>query len=394
MPSACDDLPMSTVEMSVEHPSAVERTPKPAAARPSSSSTASSSDADMEESAYAAETARREDFDDSSASTDSIDIEAMDSTDSDPATDDIVPEHYFYTPQCPDINHLRSLSILNRWLETEFVISDDLKDVCRLTEEELDFYKFIFVFLSAADDLVNLNLGDLQSLFDQKDIHHYYIEQESIETIHSRSYSIIQLMLFQNDAAARAEYVRRCIKDPAITAKISWLDARVAECDSIAEKYILMILIEGIFFSSSFAAIAYLRVNSMFVVTCQINTLISRDEAVHTNASCCIYNNYLKNHPKPSPRRIHQLFKEAVEIECSFLRCRAPKNSKILNLDAIYGYVRYTADRLLAEIKMPTIYDEPRPAVDFPMALMFAENNTNFFERRSTAYSGSVMNDL
>uniref|UniRef100_A0AAU0K7F6 ribonucleoside-diphosphate reductase n=1 Tax=Anatid alphaherpesvirus 2 TaxID=3080522 RepID=A0AAU0K7F6_9ALPH len=308
--------------------------------------------------------------------------------------DDRPPEDFFYALQCPDINQLRSLSVLNRWLETEFVVWDDANDVARLTPEELDFYRFIFVFLSAADDMVNLNLDSLQTLFSQKDIRHYYIEQECIEVVHSRVYSIIQLMLFGNDSNARAEYVMKAIRYPEIASKIEWLESRVAECQSIAEKYILMILIEGIFFSTSFAAIAYLRVNNMFVVTCQLNTLISRDEAIHTAASCCIYNNYLEGHAKPSARRIHKLFKEAVKIECEFIKSRAPKNSKILNLDAIYGYVRYSADRLLNEIGVPTIYDEPRPSADFPMALMSAENNTNFFERRSTAYSGSVMNDL
>lgn len=87
---------------------------------------------------------------------------------------------YFYETECPDLDHLRSLSVANRWLETEFPLADDAKDVARLSGAELEFYRFLFAFLSAADDLVNVNLGDLSELFTQKDILHYYIEQESI----------------------------------------------------------------------------------------------------------------------------------------------------------------------------------------------------------------------
>nr|APQ34798.1 small subunit of ribonucleotide reductase [Equid alphaherpesvirus 1] len=301
---------------------------------------------------------------------------------------------FFYTPECPDIEHLRSLSVANRWLDTDLPISDDLKDVAKLTPAEREFYRFLFAFLSAADDLVNLNLGDLSALFTQKDILHYYIEQESIEVTHSRVYSAIQLMLFGNDAAARARYVASIIGDAAIGRKVAWLQTKVRECGSVAEKYILMILIEGLFFASSFASIAYLRTHNLFVVTCQSNDLISRDEAIHTRASCCIYNNYLGGFEKPEPKRIYELFSEAVNIECEFLLSHAPQYSHLLDIGAIISYVRYSADRLLGEIGLSPLFNAPKPSPSFPLAFMTVEKHTNFFERRSTAYSGTLINDL
>ncbi|AFV53378.1 ribonucleotide reductase large subunit 1 [bovine alphaherpesvirus 1] len=300
---------------------------------------------------------------------------------------------YFYETECPDLDHLRSLSVANRWLETEFPLADDAKDVARLSGAELEFYRFLFAFLSAADDLVNVNLGDLSELFTQKDILHYYIEQESIEVVHSRVYSAIQLLLFRNDAVARAGYVEGALGDPAVRRKVDWLERRVAAAESVAEKYVLMILIEGIFFSSSFAAIAYLRTHNLFVVTCQTNDLISRDEAVHTAASCCIFNNYLGGE-RPPPARIYELFREAVEIEREFIWSRAPRGSHILDVEAISAYVEYSADRLLAAIQLPPLFGTPPPGTDFPLALMTAEKHTNFFERRSTNYTGTVINDL
>ncbi|ASW27066.1 ribonucleotide reductase subunit 2 [Beluga whale alphaherpesvirus 1] len=301
---------------------------------------------------------------------------------------------YFYAPECPDIDHLRSLSVANRWLETEFCVADDAKDVAALTPSELEFYRFLFAFLSAADDLVNVNLGDLSALFPQKDIAHYYIEQECIEVVHSRVYAAVQLVLFGGDAAARAQYVARAVADPAVRRKVAWLERRVREAASTAEKYVLMILIEGIFFSSSFAAIAYLRRRNLFGVACQLNDLISRDEAVHTSASCCIFNNYLPDAAALTGERVRELFQEAVDIECCFLISRAPPDTGLLDVPAILGYVRYSADRLLGAIGHPPLFGAPPPPPSFPLALMIAEKNTNFFERRSTTYTGAVVNDL
>ncbi|AEN80086.1 UL40 [anatid alphaherpesvirus 1] len=304
------------------------------------------------------------------------------------------PETYFYTTQCQEMNELRSLSIVNRWLESELVFLDDAADVDKLTPSELDFYRFIFTFLSAADDLVNCNLGNLMGLFEEKDIQHYYVEQESIEAVHSRVYSIIQLILFKNDATARAEYVKKAIRETSIRSKVKWISERVEECEDIPEKYILMILIEGLFFAASFAAIAYMRTRNIFVVTCQANTMISRDETIHTKASCVIYNKHLQKYKKPSTCRIYKLFSEAVKLECEFLRARAPSDSAIIDTEAICSYVRFNADRLLSDIGLAPLFDEPPPKHDFPLAFMATSQQTNFFERRNTTYAGSVLNDL
>ncbi|AAD56212.1 ribonucleotide reductase subunit 2 [Gallid alphaherpesvirus 1] len=302
---------------------------------------------------------------------------------------------YYYLPQCDDIRELRDLSIANNWNEFELCYSRDEKDVDLLTPEELDFYKLVFAFLAAADDLINLDIGNLMTLFLHKDIQHYYAEQIRIETVHSRTYSLVQMILFKGDLHARDRYVTEAIKDPAIKKKIDWLNRVQVETDlTLPEKYILMILLEGIFFVASFAAIAFLRRRNIFVVMCQSNDLISRDEAVHTTASCRIYNNWLGDHKKPSAKRIHQLFKEAIEIECNFLASRAPQASRLIDLEAIQSFVRYSGDRLLTAIGVPTIFDEPPPDPSFPLTLMSIDKNVNFFEHRSTAYNGNVINDL
>lgn len=300
---------------------------------------------------------------------------------------------YFYQTECSDINDLRNFSVKNRWLEDDFVYSEDIKDLDKLSDNELDFYKFIFTFLSAADDLVNINLSELLTLFDQKDIHHYYIEQESIECVHSRTYAAVQLVLFRNDNDARISYIEENITHPTISKKVNWLQQKVKNCCSVPEKYLLMILIEGIFFVSSFASIAYLRTLGGFNSLCRSNDLISRDEAIHTQASCLIYNNYLKHHPKVPEAKVRRLFRKAVKIECNFLAAKI-KDIAFININAIQSFVRFSADRLLEAIGYDTLYNEPPPKADFPLTFMYTDKNTNFFESRDTNYSGTILNDL
>ncbi|AIU39244.1 ribonucleotide reductase subunit 2 [Testudinid alphaherpesvirus 3] len=301
---------------------------------------------------------------------------------------------YYYHTECEDLNILRNLAIKNRWAEDEFMYTDDIKDFSRLDPEALDFYRFIFTFLSAADDKVNINLDQLKQLFPQKDVHHYYATQEDIECVHSRTYAGVQLALFNNDDDARRRYIEANVSHPTIETKFDWLNTKIMENESVPEKYLLMILVEGIFFVASFASIAYLRNHGGFNSVCRSNDLISRDEAIHTQASCCIFNNYLKDHEMPTDERIRSLFTKAVEIECDFLSEKFTQVQKLVDIKAIHSFIRFSADRLMRAIKREPIYNEPAPGPDFPLAFMYIEKNTNFFEQRSTSYCASLSNDL
>lgn len=302
---------------------------------------------------------------------------------------------YIFCSKAPEMESLYKQSICNRWQDEEININGDLRDIVKLSNEELDYFRFIFSFLSSADDLVNINLGQLSLLFDQKDILHYYIEQESIEAVHSRTYAKILSVLFYNNDEHRDCYVNTLVNTEAvIQKKINWLECKVSECNSVPMKYILMILIEGIFFVSSFASISYLRARQICQGICQSNTLISRDEALHTLASCIMYNRYLKKYEKPPACEIYRVFKEAVEIELEFLDTKSRGVSHLVNVSAIKEFIKYSADRLLIAIKLQPLYNAPEPKADFPLRLTTIQKSINFFECRSTDYCAAVINDL
>jgi ribonucleotide reductase beta subunit family protein with ferritin-like domain len=114
------------------------------------------------------------------------------------------------------------------------------------------------------------------------------------------------------------------------------------------------------------------------------NELISRDEALHTEFAILLYNKTQKRYSK---QKVHEIIKEAVEIEkefiCEALPCRLiGMNSKLMS-----QYIEFIADRLSLQLGYEKIYNSINP-FDF-MELISVEGKTNFFEKRVSEYAMS-----
>jgi ribonucleotide reductase beta subunit family protein with ferritin-like domain len=112
------------------------------------------------------------------------------------------------------------------------------------------------------------------------------------------------------------------------------------------------------------------------------NELISRDEALHTEFAILLYNKTQKRYPK---QKVHDIIKEAVEIEkefiCEALPCRLiGMNSKLMS-----QYIEFVADRLSLQLGYDKIYNSSNP-FDF-MEMISVEGKTNFFEKRVSEYA-------
>jgi hypothetical protein len=115
---------------------------------------------------------------------------------------------------------------------------------------------------------------------------------------------------------------------------------------------------------------------------CFNNELISRDEALHTEFAILLYNKMQKKYPK---QKVHEIIKEAVEIEkefiCDALPCRLiGMNSKLMS-----QYIEFVADRLTVQLGYEKIYNSSNP-FDF-MEMISIEGKTNFFEKRVSEYA-------
>ena len=112
------------------------------------------------------------------------------------------------------------------------------------------------------------------------------------------------------------------------------------------------------------------------------NELISRDEGMHCDFACLLYNKHIVN--KLSKDKLQSIITEAVEIEKQFVTDSIPVALIGMNADMMCEYIEFVADRLFVALGNPKVYNSENP---FPwMDLISMRGKTNFFEKRVGDY--------
>ncbi|GFQ80494.1 ribonucleoside-diphosphate reductase subunit M2 [Trichonephila clavata] len=151
---------------------------------------------------------------------------------------------------------------------------------------------------------------------------------------------------------------------------------------SFAKRLVAFAAVEGIFFSGSFAAIFWLKKRGLMPGLTFSNELISRDEGLHCDFACHLFNHYVTK--KPSKHEIVQIISDAVKIEQEFLTEALPVSLIGMNCTLMNQYIEFVADRLLWELGCDKMYNVENP-FDF-MEYISLEGKTNFFEKRVGEY--------
>ena len=151
---------------------------------------------------------------------------------------------------------------------------------------------------------------------------------------------------------------------------------------SYAERLISFAAVEGIFFSGSFCSIFWLKKRGLMPGLTFSNELISRDEGLHCDFACMLYNNHLVN--KLPKEEVAKIIRDAVEIEKEFVVESLPVRLIGMNSDLMCQYIEFVADRLLSELGNEKIYNASNP-FDF-MDMINLQGKTNFFEKRVGEY--------
>lgn len=111
------------------------------------------------------------------------------------------------------------------------------------------------------------------------------------------------------------------------------------------------------------------------------NELISRDEGLHCDFACHLYQ-YIVN--KPTEERVKEIIADAVKIEKEFLSDALPVELIGMNSRLMCQYIEFVADRLIVELGYSKVYNSKNP-FDF-MDNISLDGKTNFFEKRVGEY--------
>jgi len=175
---------------------------------------------------------------------------------------------------------------------------------------------------------------------------------------------------------------------PAIEKKAKWA-LKWIESPSFAERLIAFAAVEGIFFSGSFCSIFWLKKRGLMPGLTFSNELISRDEGLHCDFACHLYNSHIQN--KLSNDRIKEIILSALEIEKEFILEALPVRLIGMNSDLMSQYLEFVTDRLLDSLGVPKHFNSENP-FDF-MQNIALQGKTNFFEKRVAEYQKAGVNN-
>lgn len=270
------------------------------------------------------------------------------------------------------------------WTTEEIDLSQDMRDWINLSDNERFFIKKVLSFFSVSDGIVNENLlSNFGQEVQWQECRCFYGFQIAIENIHSETYSQL-IMAYVKDVRERNNLFNSIETDPCIKKKAEWCFKYTrSHISSFAERLIAFAACEGIFFSGSFCSIFWLKKRGKMPGLCFSNELISRDEGLHCDFACLLYNKYLVN--KLPNKVVIKIIKEAVDIECEFIESSLPVALIGMNCDLMKQYIYFCADRLLHCLNVPKYYNVQNPFEW--MTLISLEGKTNFFEKRVGEYS-------
>jgi ribonucleoside-diphosphate reductase subunit M2 len=269
------------------------------------------------------------------------------------------------------------------WRPEEIDLTKDLKDWESLNDDERKFVSMILAFFAASDGIVLENLASrFMNDVQISEARAFYGFQIAMENIHSHTYSLL-IETYIKDKAEKNILFNAIENFPCIKKKSDWAQKWIHDNrSSFATRLVAFACIEGIFFSGAFCSIFWLKKRGLLPGLTFSNELISRDEALHCEFAILLYSKLVK---KIDKARIHEIIKEAVEIEMEFICDALPCRLIGMNSQMMTQYIQFVADRLSVQLGYDKIYDVTNC---FPwMELISLDSKTNFFEKRLGDYA-------
>ena len=269
------------------------------------------------------------------------------------------------------------------WRPEEIDLTKDLVNWDSLHQDEKFFISMILAFFAASDGIVLENLASrFMSDVQLSEARAFYGFQIAIENVHSETYSLLIETYIKNKEEKHRLF--NAIENfPCIKKKSDWAQKWIHDNrSSFATRLVAFACVEGIFFSGAFCSIYWLKKRGLMPGLTFSNELISRDEALHCEFAILLYS---KLNKKIDKNRIHEIIKEAVEIETEFICEALPCRLIGMNSELMTQYIQFVADRLCVQLGYKKIYNASNP-FEF-MELISLEGKTNFFEKRNDSYA-------
>jgi ribonucleoside-diphosphate reductase subunit M2 len=298
----------------------------------------------------------------------------------------------------PDIWAFRKKIEALQWTAQEVDLSRDMacwKNV--MTEEQRKYIKMQLAFFATIDVTVLSCISDvLAGAVDCMEARMYYAGQANQECVHAEAYGLqIDAVLEGSERDAAINAVKTM---PVIAAIRSWVNQwfqpgrpadGAADRKLLGERLIAFAAVEGVMFSSSFAALQWLRDLNLLPGITSYNDFIARDEGVHAHFTCHLIKERLIE--RPAKEVAYAILGGCVDTVEAFVTESLPVQLIGMSAATMILYVKYQADCLLKAMGYPPYYgvgENPLPSMD--KLSLNGVAKTNFFEERPSQYQTPV----
>jgi ribonucleoside-diphosphate reductase beta chain len=269
------------------------------------------------------------------------------------------------------------------WTPEEIDLSKDTKDWVKLNANEQMFIKNVLAFFAGSDGIIQENLAArFMNEIQLPEARNFYSVQLMMEAIHSETYSLL-IDTYIEDKEEKLHLFQATQTIPCVKLKADWAQRWISSKDEdFATRLVAFAVVEGIFFSGSFCAIYWLKERGLMPGLTTSNEFIARDEGLHTDFACALYEEIEHKLPRA---KVHKIIREAVKIEKEFITESLPCHLVGMNEKLMSQYIEFVADRLSTQLGCGKIYSTSNP-FDF-MERISLEGKDNFFEKRVTTYA-------
>lgn len=271
------------------------------------------------------------------------------------------------------------------WTPEEIDLAKDLKDWEKLTDNERYFIKNILGFFAGSDGIIQENLAArFMKEVQIAEARQFYSVQLMMEALHSETYSLL-IDTYIEDKDEKLYLFKATQTIPCVKIKADWAQKWIESKDAdFATRLVAFAIVEGIFFSSSFAAIYWLKERNLMPGLTLANEFIARDEGLHTDFACALYEEIQHKLPK---KKVHAIISEAVKIEKEFITESLPCRLIGINSELMTQYIEFVADRLSTQLGYGKIYNASN-SLEY-MVKIALPMKSNFFESRVSTYAKS-----
>lgn len=277
------------------------------------------------------------------------------------------------------------------WLPEEVPLADDVKDWRnKLTKPERNLLTQIFRFFTQSDiEVNNCYMKHYTRVFKPTEVQMMLAAFSNIETIHISAYSHLLDTIGMPETEYSAFLRYKEMKD-----KYDYMQQFNVDSprDVALTLAVFGAFTEGLQLFASFAMLMnFPRFNKMKGMG-QIVSWSVRDESLHCDSVIKLFRTFVSENPEiwtsDFQRELYKSCETIVEHEDHFIDLAFELGPiEGLQPQEIKDYIRYIANRRLAQLGLQPIYDIEKNPLGWMDNMLNGVEHANFFESRATEYS-------